>query len=276
MLKTMSLVVIVSLALLGTVGTVGAGTTVPPTATPVPSNIFYWNRLDTDVTVLSAGDLRVVETWKLTFVKGLFKAGSRYFALQPGQTLRDVEVTVGGIALTEVQPKDRRTNTFSVTRLPDKPGPGQASQVNIDWAYWQTTSPNTMTFVVAYTAGGMLKLDPAADAMAWQGVWPRTLAPVRGARITVHLPPGAEALQVRSEGAPATSKIITAARPGEGATVVFTASDIIPPPDALTAHVAFTSGIVQPEAAEAASVRTPSAQGGEPGQFPTCGPGGCG
>jgi hypothetical protein len=187
MLRTVCLVVIVSLALLG----VGAGPMVPPTETPIPSNIFYWNRLDTDVVVLPNGDLRVVETWKLTFVKGLFRSGSRYFTLRPGQDIRDVEVTVGAAALTEVQPKNRRTNTFSVPQLPGMPGPGQTSQVNIDWAYPQTGSPAN------------------------------------------------------------------------------TASDIIPPPDELSAHVGFTPGIVQPAA-------LPSARGREPGQFPTCGPGGCG
>jgi hypothetical protein len=239
MLRTVCLVVIVTLVLPGGLSVSPAAFAAAPTATPVPSNIFYWNRLDTDVTVLPTGDLRVVETWKLSFVKGVFGNGSRNITLRAGQDIRDIDVRVGGIALTEVPPKNVRTNTFTVTRTAGKPG--QDGQIAINWNYPQMRSPSTTTFVVSYTASGVLTLDPAADSLGWQGVWMRTSSPVRAARITVHLPVGAEALNLRSDGAPATHAVASGA-------AVFTASGVISPTESLTAYVDFAHGFVNPVA----------------------------
>jgi hypothetical protein len=246
MLRTVSLVVIVSLVLVSGIAAVPAA---GPTPTPVPSNIFYWNRLDTDIAVLPAGDLRVVETWKLAYVKGIFSSGSRNLTLSAGQDVRDIDVTVDGIVLTEAQAKAARTNTFTVTR--------SQGSVRVDWYYSKASSPSTMTFVIGYTVSGMLKVDASGDSVRWSGVWSRTLAPVRAARITVHLPDGAEALNVQTEGSPATYK--TAA-----GMVVVSASGVIAPADSLTAEVDFTHGLVKPEAPAENTAEPPKNVGATP------------
>ncbi len=229
MLRTTRLSVIVAFVLVSGFAAVPVAR---PTPTPVPSYIFYWNRLDTDLTVLGGGHLRVVETWRLAYVKGAFSSGSRSLALSGGRDVRDVDVTVDGRALTEAQPGKARTNTFTLTR--------DEGNLRIDWYYPKASSPSSTTFVIGYTMSGVVELDPAGDSVNWLGVFTRTRAPVRAARITVHLPEGAQVLNARSKGAPATYEV-------DAGTVAFNATGVIPPEVSLTTQVDFTHGLVQPE-----------------------------
>ncbi|MCS7061887.1 MAG: DUF2207 domain-containing protein, partial [Anaerolineae bacterium] len=138
--------------------------------------------LDTEVTVLPSGDLRVVETNVIDFTEGTFTFGYRDIDSSRLTDVVDVMVTEQG----RVLPVD-----FS------RPEEGY---YRIRYEF-EPASQEQRVFTLEYTVRGATRYYDDGDEVFWAGVYAdRNGFAVQSSRVTVRLPDGVRALDVQTYG----------------------------------------------------------------------------
>jgi uncharacterized membrane protein YgcG len=185
---------------------------------------LQWTRLDSDITVLPNGDLRIVETNVIDFTSGTFTFGYRDIDTSRLTGITDIQATENGQPLRVV------------TSEPD----GHTFRIQY---YFSPARNEERTFELAYTVEGATRYYPNGDQVYWVAVYAdRNGYPVLNSRVTVHLPQGATATQAATYGAPAT---VTGA--GES-TVTAVATGPIESGEQLEIRVQFPHGIITGQA----------------------------
>jgi uncharacterized membrane protein YgcG len=141
-----------------------------------------WTRLDSDITVLLNGDLRIVETNVIDFTGGTFTFG-----------YRDVDMS----RLTSIH-----VEGASQDGLPLRYETSLADQRNFRIQYYFPIAiAEQRTFILTYTVQGATRYYPDGDQVYWSGVYAaRNGFPVLNSRVTVHLPDGAVASNAGAYG----------------------------------------------------------------------------
>ena len=142
-----------------------------------------------DFTILTNGDVLVVETWKVAFHGGPFHYAFRSIPYRRLEGVDGWDIAEG--ERTYRPASSGEPYTFDVTNAAD------ASKVT--W-YFPETTDATRTFTLRYTLHGVLWLDAGrGDRFFWTFVEAERGYPVEAARATVHLPAEfpADAVEVR-------------------------------------------------------------------------------
>ncbi len=190
---------------------------------------FEWQRLDVDLTVLSNGDLRVVEKNVIRFTSGRFTFGFRDINQSRLIGISDIKVTEGSESSTPIR---------SETATSD------AGDFRIKY-YFATPAQNEVrTITLAYTVSGALRYYEGGDQLYWGAIYAsRNGFPVRRSLITVNLPNGLSA-QHAETNLPTT---ITAEAGDQTLSIV--SNDSIPSGEELEVRVQFPHGVLQGSAA---------------------------
>lgn len=150
--------------------------------TDTETQTLEWTRLDTEITVLPNGDLRVVETNVIDFTSGTFTFGYRDIDLSRLTDVVDVLVTEQGRAL----PVELSQTDEGYFRIRYEFEPARREQ---------------RVFTVEYTAQGATRYYDDGDEVFWAGVYAdRNGFAVQASRLTVRLPDGATALDAQTYG----------------------------------------------------------------------------
>lgn len=158
----------------------------PATPAAAQTKSLQWTRLDSDITVLANGDLRIVETNVIDFTSGTFTYGYRDFDMSRLTGITNVEASENGQPLRVA------------TSKPD------GSTFRIQY-YFSAATKQERTFQIAYTVQGATRYYSGGDQVYWVAVYAdRNGYPVQNSRVTVHLPGGAVATKAATYGAPAT------------------------------------------------------------------------
>lgn len=179
-----------------------------------------WLAIDTDITVLSNGDLQIKETNQIRFVGGAFTFGYRDIDTSRLTGVSNVRVTENGQSL--------RIET------------GRTDEGKFRIKYYFTPAQNQeRTFVLDYLVRGATRYYDAGDQVYWAGVYAeRNGYSVRNAKITVNLPAGATAQLAAAYGPQAE-----VSGQGEGR-VVATAKESIPSGQEFEVRVQFPHGVI--------------------------------
>lgn len=150
--------------------------------TDTETQTLQWTRLDTEITVLPNGDLRVVETNVIDFTSGTFTFGYRDIDLSRLTDVVDVLVTEQGRAL----PVELLQTDEGYFRIRYEFEPARQEQ---------------RVFTVEYTVQGATRYYDDGDEVFWAGVYAdRNGFAVQASRLTVRLPEGATALDAQTYG----------------------------------------------------------------------------
>ncbi len=141
-----------------------------------------WMRLDTEITVLPNGDLRIVETNVIDFTSGTFTFGYRDIDQSRLTGIVDVLVTEQGRAL----PVELSQTDEGYFRIRYEFEPARQER---------------RVFTVEYTVQGATRYYDDGDEVFWAGVYAdRNGFAVQAAQLTVRLPDGASALDAQTYG----------------------------------------------------------------------------
>ncbi len=141
-----------------------------------------WTRLDTEITVLPNGDLRIVETNVIDFTSGTFTFGYRDIDQSRLTGIVDVLVTEQGRAL----PVELSQTDEGYLRIRYEFEPARQER---------------RVFTVEYTAQGATRYYDDGDEVFWAGVYAdRNGFAVQASRLTVRLPDGTSALDAQTYG----------------------------------------------------------------------------
>ena len=145
-----------------------------------------WMRLDTEITVLPNGDLRIVETNVIAFTSGTFTFGYRDIDQSRLTGIADVLVTEQGRAQSRVLPVELSQTDEGYFRIRYKFEPARREQ---------------RVFTVEYTVQGATRYYDDGDEVFWAGVYAdRNGFAVQASRLTVRLPDGATSIDARTYG----------------------------------------------------------------------------
>ncbi len=159
---------------------------------------LYWESYDVDITILTNGDFRVVETQHLVFTSGTFTFGIRHIPTEYVANIFDVSVgEPGGPVYQPSSTNEPHTyNTYVA-----------GDEFNIRYNFPPTTDADR-TIVLEYTVSGGLLYYPGGDQLVWRAVPADPNFPIQQARVTVHLPPGATATNYDATGPAGTATLI--------------------------------------------------------------------
>lgn len=197
---------------------------------------LYWDRFDVDVTVLSNGDLRVVETQQITFLGGPFHSG---YATIPTDTLDDIT----NVEVWEQDQPYRQSN--SEDEYTFHYGHGDDG-LRVKW-YFPYTSDSSHTFEFRYTVKGAIRRYPQGDELWWMAVPGDHDYSILSSRVSVRLPEGAavnpretgDDFVAETDGVPAEVSVSPDRR-----TVTAVATESLAPGEFLAVGVKFTPGVV--------------------------------
>lgn len=189
-------------------------------STEAETKTLEWMRLDTEITVLPNGDLRIVETNVIEFTSGTFTFGYRDIDSSRLIGIADVLVTEQGRAL----PVELSQTEEGYFRIRYEFEPARQEQ---------------RVFTVEYTARGATRYYDDGDEVFWAGVYAdRNGFAVQASRLTVRLPDGATAIDAQTYGPRAELR-------GQGESVVVAESLApIPSGDQFEIWVKFPHGLI--------------------------------
>lgn len=199
-----------------TLGLIAAGAG----STGAQTRSVEWMRLDTDITVLDNGDLRIVETNVIRFNGGPFSSGFREIEMNTLDSVSDVRVTEAGRPLQSSGFKNK------------------SGYFQINYSFSPATNQER-AFVLSYLVKGATRYYNEGDEVFWSAVYAdREGAAVRAARSTVRLPERATATDAFARG-------VEAAITGKGGRVVeFESRGAVPNGTAFEVGVSFPHGVI--------------------------------
>jgi len=181
---------------------------------------FYWESINVDLDVQSNGDMLVTETQKYVFESDYSNQRYRYIRLDKVDGIQDVSVQENNQVLES-----------TVTT--------EDNQLKIQWSH-PLQAPEAHTFVLKYRVIGGLQVEGSSTQVFWRAVFVDRSAPVKTAKVTVHLPEALAGLvtSFQSFDAPATARQV------DPRTFEFTAQQELPPQQTLEVQVAFPSAVL--------------------------------
>jgi hypothetical protein len=182
----------------------------PPAFAQAPKD-YYWDYINTDITVNLDGSFNVVETQKYVFTQGSFRFATRYIPLDRVEDVTDVMVLEGATPYKLV--KAETEGGYTAVK-----GDGQ---LNLEW--WYPASSNTSrTFTLKYTVRGGLRIYDGGDQLWWVAVFPDRQKAVRSSTVTVRLPAGMDPAVFKTESYFTKADV----RVVDARTIVFTAGTV--------------------------------------------------
>lgn len=149
-----------------------------PPATFAQARSVQVDRRDGDITLLPNGDVRVVETWQVKFTGAPgFTQAFRTLPLGAVREFADWSVSEDGQAYSAAA--DHSPRTFTVT--------DDANGKRITW-YFPETLNATRTFVLSYTARGILRAAPSREQLNWTFIEADRGYTINASRVVLHLP----------------------------------------------------------------------------------------
>jgi hypothetical protein len=140
----------------------------PAMAADEPASRFIWSEVDVTVRLQDDGAARVREQDTVQFVGGPFRQGFREIPLAAIGSISAVTVTEVGAGSTQpyqYAPPGRYSrnapNTYTFQQV--------GTDMRIEWSFAPTTSA-TRTWVIEYTAGGVVRVYDDAEP-PYQEVW---------------------------------------------------------------------------------------------------------
>ncbi|MEM7114264.1 MAG: DUF2207 domain-containing protein [Chloroflexota bacterium] len=157
--------------------------------TPQPTNAqaktFFWQRWDSNITVLENGDLRIVEHQTLNFAGEPFTFGFRSILTGTdgnNEGIVDIEVREGDVVYQ--QANSRLPRTFTVSQ--------NGNEVRVDWYFEPALGEHTYTF--SYTVKQAVRVgtleEGDGDQVFWTVIPDDHPARVQKSRVTLLLPQG--------------------------------------------------------------------------------------
>jgi uncharacterized membrane protein YgcG len=149
---------------------------------------LYWERFDVNIAVQTNGDLRVQETQVINFTSGVFHEGFAEISTANTDGITDVTVSENGQAYRFVGSSSNLSKgEYSIEPiLPDSSG-----IINVTWGIGATRN-QTRTFVLAYTAHGVIRRYAAGNEFQWNAISPsKHDYEIRASTETIDLPAGA-------------------------------------------------------------------------------------
>lgn len=137
-------------------------------------------RRDGDITVLSNGDMRVVETWEVQFSGGPFTQAFRTIPLNRADDIFNWDIREGGPRGRPFQQNDS-AHAYTFT-LDD-----HRREQTITWHFPATTNASR-TFALSYTVRGALRIYPDGDQVFFKFIEADRQYTINSAHVAVHLP----------------------------------------------------------------------------------------
>ena len=159
---------------------------------------LYWESYDVDITILTNGDFRVVETQHLVFTSGTFRYGQRTIPTEFVSGISDVAVSEASGVVYQ-QSDSGQPFTFSTFQT--------SNDFNIRYNFPPTADADR-TIVLEYTVSGGLLYYPGGDQLVWKAVPADPNIPIQQASVTVHLPEGATVDNYDATGPQGTATLI--------------------------------------------------------------------
>ncbi|NOZ27333.1 MAG: DUF2207 domain-containing protein [Chloroflexi bacterium] len=191
------------------------------------SKTLYWDRWDVDIVVRTDGTFRVVERQTIEFTSGTFTFGIRGVDVRRLDRISDVEVREGD----QVFQKSSSGQPWTFTTYME------GNEFKIKW-YFPPTSDSRHTYTIAYTVHGGLRYYEEGDQLWWKAVVADRTFPVNASRVMVQIPEPAEVQNWDAYGVAAQAQKVDAR------TVIFEATEEIPPGREFEVRVQFTPGVV--------------------------------
>jgi uncharacterized membrane protein len=150
------------------------GAACPPESSASGSVVV--NARNADITVLSNGDVRFVETWIVDFIGTGFRFAFRTIPLNRAEDIVDWSVSEGGTTYTN-QARGDFVYTLS----------GGFGERTIHWCF-PSTSNQTRTFTLSYTVQGSLGIYDEGDRFFWKFIEADRGYTILESNVQVHLP----------------------------------------------------------------------------------------
>lgn len=201
-----------------------------PFTAKAQNKTLVWERYDVYLTVLPSGDLDVLERQTIRFTSGTFSFGYAVIPLDKTSGIHTVRVSEpGGRQYTEVD-YGTQPYTFWTSRSGD--------ELEIRWNF-PAVSNASMTFDLAYTASGAVRIYDEGDKLQWIAIDSERDFPILGSNVTVQIPTQADFLDIDSAGIRAEWE-----QGSGGKTVTYVAQSQLGPSDTFEIGVEFTHGVV--------------------------------
>ena len=138
--------------------------------TVVPSALaqtqsLYWERYDVAIAVQTNGDLRVQETQVINFTSGVFHEGFATISTTNTDGIDHVTVSENGTPFRQV------ASSASLSKGEYAVEPGDTGVLNVTWGMGATRE-QTRTFVLAYTAHGVIRRYAQGNEFQWNAISP--------------------------------------------------------------------------------------------------------
>jgi hypothetical protein len=134
-------------------------------AASAQSQSLYWERYDVAIAVQTNGDLRVQETQVINFTSGVFHEGFAQISTVNTDGITNVTVSETGQVYSQV------SSSCCLNKGQYAVEPGDAGILNVTWGMGATEN-QTRTFVLAYTAHGVVRRYPAGNEFQWNAISP--------------------------------------------------------------------------------------------------------
>lgn len=190
------------------------------------SKQLVWRRFDVDLNVQRDGRMLVTETQQIEFVSGTWQNGGRTIPLDRVDSISDVQVS-------ELTPSGEQPVNFT-SKI-------QGNDMAIVWGFPPASAGETRTFIIRYTANGVVRSYPDNQQLLWQAVPPKRRFPVNESTVTLTLPGSVPAGSLKLATYPARLGGTSQARPN-GA--VFQVADV-PLSEGFEIRTQFPAGTVQ-------------------------------
>ena len=126
---------------------------------------LYWERYDVAIAVQTNGDLRVQETQVINFTSGVFHEGFAQISTTNTDGITNVTVSENGDAYRLV------SSSCCLNKGEYAVEPGDSGILNVTWGMGATEN-QTRTFVLAYTAHGVIRRYAAGNEFQWNAISP--------------------------------------------------------------------------------------------------------
>ncbi len=137
-------------------------------------------RRDADMTILTNGDVQVIETWQVQFSGGPFTSAFRSIPLNKVTSIDGWRVADETQSYQQVNKgSSKQPYTFEYTI-----GDGL---MKATW-FFPSTTDQTRTFKVGYTLHGALRIDPAGDQFYWKFIEADRGYTINTSQVVLHLP----------------------------------------------------------------------------------------
>lgn len=197
---------------------------------------LYAKCYDVDITVLTNGDMRIIERQEIVFVTGTFRQGYAVIPTDRTEGISDVNVIADGIPY--IRGNGERAGTYSIEN--------ETNQVVILWGF-EPASRSTHVYEIHYTVHGGLRHYPEYAEVWWKAIPPEHAYDIRHATFQIHLPPGSTILADPETGydyAGMEPAIGTVELSEDRLGVTFTTDRIISPDEEIEIRARFEPGSV--------------------------------